>query len=114
MTAAYSLAACWGFVLLVSLIGYGRLLRRLLFPTERVGWAESAAWGIAFIIALGGWLNLAGIISPALIISLIGLGVAFTTFEVLMQKSSYCRGLQKPLASSQARDRRLRFSNWLV
>ena len=95
MTTTYLFAAGWGLVLLISFIGYGKSVRRVLFPTERVGWAESAAWGIAFIIALGGWLNLAGIVSPPLIISLVVFGVAFTTFEVLMQKSPIAECLKK-------------------
>ena len=45
--AWYLCAFGWGFLILLSLIGWGSALNRLLFPTESTDWGQRAAWGLA-------------------------------------------------------------------
>ncbi len=94
MTLAYFLPAIWGLVLLVSFIGYGKLLRRLLFAKENLGWANEGAWGMALIVALGGLLNLFYLVSPPLVLALIFVGVACSVVETIAQRTVFLEHLK--------------------
>ena len=76
MTLEYLLPAVWGLVLLAALTGYGKLLKRLFFQEEDFGWANEAAWGMAFMVSIGGCLNLFYLVSRPLVIILIAIGAA--------------------------------------
>jgi hypothetical protein len=89
MTVDYFLPLLWGLVLLGSFIGYGALLRRLLFDRERLGWASDAAWGMSFIVVLGGLLNGVHVISPPLVLGLIAGGFAAALFDMVKNSPSW-------------------------
>jgi len=93
MTPTYFMAACWGLVLLVAFIGYGKLLRRLLFANSSPGWANEGAWGMALLVAGGGLLNYFRIISPTLILIIVLAGVLCSIFDVVRQKNAIVGGL---------------------
>jgi hypothetical protein len=88
MTLNYLLPALWGLVLLASFIGYGVLVRRLLFSHEHFGWAQEAAWGMAFVVVLGGLLNSLSVISRPLILALVAIGFALALADVATQRKS--------------------------
>ncbi len=68
-------AFVWGFILLAAFVGYGVALGRLL-RFRRYDGGLAAGWGLAFLIVVGGVLNLARVISPGLIIGIVLGGVA--------------------------------------
>lgn len=73
----YFFAFAWGIYILFSLIGWGGVLNRLLFPKQQVDWGQRAAWGIAFSIFVGGVLNLTWTISKEVISIYLGLGFIY-------------------------------------
>jgi len=95
MTLNFLLPAAWGLVLLVAFIGYGKLLRRLLCAGESPGWANEAAWGMAFVVVLGGWLNLFRVISPPLVLLLIAVGVVSSLFDAIQRRATASERLKK-------------------
>ena len=94
MTLSFLLPAVWGFVLLIAFIGYGKLMNRFLFVDEKPGWANEAAWGMAFIVTLGGWLNLFYLISPPLVIFLILFGVSSGIYDLFRIRKSFANSLK--------------------
>lgn len=88
MTLLKLLPAFWGLVLLVSFIGYGALLRRLLFTADDCGWANQAAWGMACVVVAGGVFNLLNAISRPLLLILVTCGVVMTVLDLLVRRTS--------------------------
>ncbi len=74
--ASYFFAFSWGIVILLSLIGWGSVLNRLLFRTDPIDWGQRGAWGLASSVVVGGGLNLLGIISRTTILLYLGSGLA--------------------------------------
>ncbi len=93
MAPGYFLAALWGGVLLVALIGYGVLLRRTLFPGEQIGWANQAAWGMAFVVVLGGALNVLYLISRPLVLGLVAAGVGLAISDMKFRRPRFVGAL---------------------
>src|SRR5688500_13776671 len=60
---SYAATFCWGFVLIVSWIGAGSLVRAVLRtrPQQHVDWGLLAGWGLAAHAAVGGALMLLGL-----------------------------------------------------
>jgi hypothetical protein len=87
--SSYFLAFLWGIFLLFSLIGWGTLVNRLLFPKYRVDWGQRSAWGIAFSIAVGGLLNLTWTISPIIILVYLCLGLFACIIDTYQNKHSF-------------------------
>jgi hypothetical protein len=79
----YIAPALWGALLLISFIGYGCLLRRALFRSEQLGWANEAAWGMAFVVLFGGVLTFTNVVSSNLIISLLLIGALLMGLDKL-------------------------------
>lgn len=81
------LAIAWGCSVIMSCIGFSRMLSRLLklpidpSPTSHV--ALHAGWGMAIWIALGGALNLFGIVSPALLQGIVLLGCTYFLYGLI-------------------------------
>ncbi|NET58677.1 MAG: hypothetical protein F6K47_21735 [Symploca sp. SIO2E6] len=84
---SYLFAFTWGICILFSLIGWGGVLNRLLFPKQRVDWGQRAAWGIAFSVVVGGVLNVTWTISRVVILIYLGLG--FTYLIIDFYKNRY-------------------------
>ena len=83
MIQNFIVPALLGLLLLVSFIGYGSLLRRTLFSHEQPSWANEAAWGMAFVIMMGGVLVFASIISAILLDVLLLIGVVLMVWDKL-------------------------------
>ncbi len=79
---AFALAFCWGLGILVSLLGWGSLLNRLLLPSVRGDVSLRAAWGLALSVTIGGVFNLSGQISRASILAFLAVGILFSLGEV--------------------------------
>ena len=80
---SYFLAFAWGFVILVAWIGWGRLLDRILFPKARTDWGQSAAWGLALSVVVGGMLNVLSYISQTVVLVYLGTGVIVWLLDLL-------------------------------
>ncbi|OKH24869.1 hypothetical protein NIES593_06540 [Hydrococcus rivularis NIES-593] len=50
---SYLFAFGWGIFILLSFIGWGGLINRILFPKDRVDWGQRSAWGwlLLFVLA---------------------------------------------------------------
>jgi hypothetical protein len=82
---SYFLAFTWGFVILVAWIGWGRLLNRILFPEARTDWGQSAAWGLALSVVVGGMLNVLSYISRTTVLVFLGAGLAIWLLDLLIR-----------------------------
>ena len=71
----------WALAILASWVGWGSLCRRVLFPGREADWGLRAAWGMAFSIALGGILNLAGLVFAPVLIAFVATGAAIWLFQ---------------------------------
>ncbi len=90
---SYFLAFAWGICIIVSLIGWGTAINRILFPEDRVEWAQRAVWGIAWSVIFGGLLNVTWTISQATILIYICLGLVYGIIDTWHHKSSIARTL---------------------
>src|SRR5262245_46604784 len=72
---AYWFAFFWGICILLAFLGWGRLINRIVFPGHRVDWGHATAWGLAFSIVIGGFLNATSHISRAALFILLSLGL---------------------------------------
>lgn len=72
--AEFAFAILWAGLMLVSFTGWGRYFGKLL-RVQQLPASVACALGIAVVIFMGGWLNLAHAIYPSLLIGLIGMGL---------------------------------------
>jgi hypothetical protein len=92
---SYFLAFGWGICLLVSLIGWGGFINRILFPQHRVGWGQRGAWGMAWSMCVGGVLNLTQTISPTTILIYLGLGFLYWLFDIYTARELLINSVSK-------------------
>ena len=85
---SYFLSFAWGICILVSLIGWGGVVNRILFPEYRVDWGQRAAWGIAWSVIFGGLLNVTWTISQATILIYICLGALYGIIDTWANRTS--------------------------
>jgi hypothetical protein len=74
--ASFAGALAWAWVLLVSFTGWGRMTGKL-FRHPRLPASVACSLGIASIVFLGGWLNLAHAIYPGVLIAITAVGLLF-------------------------------------
>jgi hypothetical protein len=72
--ASFAGALLWAWLLLVSFTGWGRVTGRL-FRSPRLPASVACSLGIATIVFLGGWLNLAHAIYPGVLFAITGVGL---------------------------------------
>ena len=82
----YASVLLWGIAVLLGLIGFGRLLARIVGgePGRDAGWGLHAVWGMGVYLLIGGLLMLFGACGATTIVLLIGLGLAnflWTTYR---------------------------------
>lgn len=92
---SYFIAFFWGICILFSLIGWGDMLNRVLFPKNEAYWAQKAAWGIAFSVFIGGILNATWSISPTVILTYIGLGFCYWLTEFYQTRKLFINSLSQ-------------------
>jgi hypothetical protein len=85
---SYLFSFSWGIVVLFSLVGWGSVVSRVLFPKYRIDWGQKAAWGIAFSIFVGGILNVTWAISRATILVYLGAGLLYWLFDTFKTRLS--------------------------
>lgn len=83
---SYFLCFSWGICIIVSLIGWGGAVKRILFPEHRVDWGQRAAWGMAGSMCFGGLLNVTGTISQASILIYLALGFFYWLVDVYQSR----------------------------
>jgi hypothetical protein len=74
--ASFAGALVWAWLLLVSFTGWGRVAGRL-FRAPRLPASVACSLGIAAIVFLGGWLNLAHGIYPGVLFAITAIGLLF-------------------------------------
>jgi hypothetical protein len=79
---SYFLSFAWGICILVSLIGWGGAINRILFPKHRVDWGQRAAWGMAWSMCFGGVLNVTWTISQTALLIYLALGFLYWLVDV--------------------------------
>ncbi|MFP5269678.1 hypothetical protein [Coleofasciculus sp.] len=84
---SYLFAFAWGLCILLSLVGWGGVVNRCLFPKFPVDWGQKAAWGMAFSIIVGGVLNVTWVISRTVILVYLGLGLVFWLFDLSARRN---------------------------
>jgi hypothetical protein len=95
--ASYFLAFVWGILILLSLIGWGGVLNRLLFPKEETSWGQRAAWGMAFSVVVGGVLNFLSCISRTTILVYLGLGMVAWLIGSIARRGSLPKSVSQPM-----------------
>ncbi len=90
---SFFLSFLWGIVIVLSLIGWGSAVNRLVFPRHRIDWGQKAAWGLAFSILVGGVLNLTWAISRAVILAYLAAGLLYWIFDIFKTGLSDIRSL---------------------
>jgi hypothetical protein len=74
--ASFAGALVWAWLLLVSFTGWGRVTGKL-FRSPRLPASVACSLGIAAIVFLGGWLNLAHAIYPSVLFAITAVGLLF-------------------------------------
>ncbi len=92
---SYFLSFAWGICILVSLVGWGGVINRILFPKHRVGWGQRAAWGMAWSMCLGGILNLTQTISQTTILIYLGLGLVYWLFDIYTTRQFFINSVSE-------------------
>jgi hypothetical protein len=98
---SYLISFSWGICLLLSLIGWGKVLNHIFFPNQRIDWGQRAAWGLAFSILIGGILNATWTISQTTILFFLGLGLIYCLVDLVNQRRSITNNLLQLLTESR-------------
>ena len=98
----YFLSFAWGICILVSLIGWGGAINRILFPKHRVDWGQRATWGIAWSVIFGGLLNVTWTISQAAILIYICSGALYGIIDAWRNKASLADKLNQLIKACQS------------
>jgi hypothetical protein len=106
----YFLVFSWGILLLLSFIGWGNIINKILFHKYRVDWGQRAAWGVAWAIAVGGLLNLTWSISRVTILLFLVSGLVYWIFDFWQHRKSFIKSLLSYFKS--ALNNRLVFLGW--
>jgi hypothetical protein len=99
---SYFLSFAWGIWILISFIGWGTAINRLLFPQHRVDWGQRATWGIAGSVILGGLLNVTWTISQAAILIYICSGALYGIIDAWRNKASLANKLNQLIKACQS------------
>ena len=90
--ASFAGALLWAGLLLVSFTGWGRITGKL-FRGPRLPASVACSLGIAAIVFLGGWLNLAHAIYPRVLFAIVAIGLLFYLLT-RNQRPEECRWLR--------------------
>jgi len=99
---SYFLSFAWGIWILISFLGWGTAINRLLFPKQRVDWGERAAWGIAWSVIFGGLLNVTWTISQAAILIYICSGALYGIIDAWRNKTFLANKLNQLIKAFQS------------
>jgi hypothetical protein len=79
---AYCAAALWGVCILLSMIGHGSIVKRLLCPDQKIDWGLRAAWGLPFSACVGGVLEVTGTISRTTVLLFLSVGLLSFALDI--------------------------------
>jgi hypothetical protein len=99
---SYFLSFSWGIWIVISFIGWGTAINRLLFPQDRVDWGQRATWGIAWSLIFGGLLNVTWTISKAAILIYICSGALYGIIDAWRNKASLANKLNQLIKACQS------------
>src|SRR4028119_2034746 len=99
---SYFLSFSWGIWIVISFIGWGTAINRLLFPQHRVDWGQRATWGIAWSVIFGGLLNVTWTISQAAILIYICSGALYGIIDAWRNKASLANKLNQLIKACQS------------
>jgi hypothetical protein len=102
---SYFLSFAWGIFILISFIGWGGAINRILFPKHRVDWGQRAAWGMAWSMCFGGVLNLTWTISQTTVLTYLALGFIYWLIDFYKSRNLFINSLSEI---------RLYRSHWLL
>lgn len=102
---SYFLSFAWGIFILISLIGWGGAINRILFPKHRVDWGQRAAWGMAWSMCFGGVLNITWTISQTTVLIYLALGFIYGMSDFYKIRNLFINSLSEI---------RLNRSHWLL
>jgi hypothetical protein len=100
---SYWLAFSWGLVILASMVGWGAVVNRLLFPRYPVDWGQRAAWGLALSVIVGGVLNVLHWISRETVLAYLGLGLLSWLLNAAISRSFQFKWLTSSTAGDENR-----------
>jgi hypothetical protein len=92
---SYFLSFAWGIFILISFIGWGGAINRILFPKHRVDWGQRAAWGMAWSMCFGGVLNLTWTISQITVLIYLALGFIYWLIEFYKSRNLFINSLSE-------------------
>jgi hypothetical protein len=92
---SYFLSFAWGIFILISFIGWGGAINRILFPKHRVDWGQRAAWGMAWSMCFGGVLNLTWTISQTTVLIYLGLGFIYWLIDFYKSRNLFINSLSE-------------------
>lgn len=98
---SYILSFSWGICILLSLIGWGGIINRVLFFKQPIDWGQKAAWGVAFSILMGGILNVTWSISKTTVLIYLGLGLLYWLFELYQSRNVFIPWLKNFICNSR-------------
>jgi hypothetical protein len=87
----------WLLCLLAAMVGWGRVINRVLLPDHDLDWGQQAAWGMALTVALGGLLNLSWSVSPVTVTIFLALGVGALTTSTRLRPAQASKALGRVL-----------------
>jgi len=91
----YFLSFAWGIFILISFIGWGGAINRILFPKHRVDWGQRAAWGMAWSMCFGGVLNLTWTISQTTVLIYLALGFIYWLIDFYKSRNLFINSLSE-------------------
>ena len=95
-------AAAWGLVLLVSFVGWGSAAAAVLLPGRGLDWGIRSALGMAVVVAGGGLLQVAYLVSPGVLFGMIFGGLVVLAVERWPRRSRLADGIAERVAAARA------------
>ena len=77
---SHVLFMAWGLVVLLAFVSLGRIMARLARPDGDWDVALAAGWGMAGMVALGGWMTLMGLARAPVLVGLVITVIALDLF----------------------------------
>jgi hypothetical protein len=91
----------WSLVIFASFWGYGEALRRALKRPEfeDLGWGLTAAWGMALILAIGGFLMMISLAKAPILTGMVLAGAAFAFYFISERLTKWTAPAKSPKKS---------------
>ena len=94
MSISFLIMFFFGISILISWAGLGTLINYILFPQIIQDIWLRTGWGLCLTLIIGGILNIAGIISPAAIFIVIGVGIFILFLHMYSIKGKFLTNIE--------------------